>query len=337
MEKPYGLLRAGFPYVKTLAMRRVTNFPVDVAIGREGVIYVLCRAAGACQIARITYEDDNLGPIGGYGDADGKFESPAAIVADRDGNLIVSDDGRHQITNLDPDGKFLSKWGEQGEAEGKLNRPAGLALDADGNLYVVDAMNHRIQKFTRDGAFLLAFGRQGSGEGELSAPWGIAIDAEGNLYVADWGNDRVQKFSPDGAYLATFGRSGTNDGELRRPCGVAVDQHGDVYVADTGNDRVQLFDETGRYVEKFIGDATLSKSGRLYMLTNARPNRLREMCNLEPQKRFRSPKSVRVDDQGRMFVPDYGSYRVQVYQKEAIELTPEQITPPMRSPSMLTV
>ena len=35
MEKPYGLLRAGFPYLKTLGMRRVTNFPTDLAIGRR--------------------------------------------------------------------------------------------------------------------------------------------------------------------------------------------------------------------------------------------------------------------------------------------------------------
>ena len=38
MGRPYGLLRAGFPYTKTLAMRRVTNFPVDLALGQEGRI-----------------------------------------------------------------------------------------------------------------------------------------------------------------------------------------------------------------------------------------------------------------------------------------------------------
>src|SRR5579862_9666870 len=146
MEKPYGLLRAGFPYVKTVGMRQVTNFAVDLAIGRDGVLYVLCRSAGAAQISRLTYDDDFLGAIGGYGKDDGKFESPAAIVADRDGKLYVSDDGLNRITILDPDGKFIGKWGEGGEAEGKLNRPAGLAFDADENLFVVDAMNHRVQK-----------------------------------------------------------------------------------------------------------------------------------------------------------------------------------------------
>ncbi|HLH74964.1 MAG TPA: 6-bladed beta-propeller [Chloroflexota bacterium] len=336
MGRPYGLLRAGFPYVKTIGMRRVTNFPLDLAIGKDLTLYVLCRSGGAAQIARVTYEDEDLKPIGGYGTDDGKFQLPAAIIIDRDENLFVSDEGLHRITILDKDGKFLGKWGEYGEGEGQLNRPSGIAFDANENLYVVDTFNNRVQKFTRDGQFLLAWGRSGTGVGEFNLPWGIAVDELGDVYVADWRNDRIQKFTADGKFLSAFGRSGSGDGEFNRPTGVAVDKDGDIYVADCGNNRVQLFNAEGRYVQKFLGDATLSKSGRAYMLTNARPNRLRDMANLEPQKLFRKPKSVRVDNEGRMFVADYGSYRVQVYQKEAIALEPDQIVPPLRAPSLAT-
>lgn len=336
MSRPCALLRAGFPFVKTLGMRRVTNFPLDLAIGRDDTLYVLCRSAGAAQIARINWEDDNLGPIGGFGTDDGKFQLPAAVILDRDDNLFVSDEGLNRITVLSKTGEFLDKWGEPGETDGQLNRPSGIAFDPEGHLYVVDTMNHRVQKFTRDGKFLQTWGRYGSGDGELNLPWGIAVDDSGDVYVADWRNDRVQKFTADGQFLCTLGRSGSGDGEFNRPTGVAVDPDGDIYVADCGNNRVQLFSSEGRYVEQFIGDATLSKSGREYMLTNARPNRLREMANLEPQKRLRSPKSVKVDAQGRMFVPDYWSYRVQVYQKEVIHLAADQIVPPLRSPSLET-
>src|SRR5438105_3332375 len=88
--RPYGLLRAGFPYVKTIGMRRVTNFPLDLAIGKDETLYVLCRSAGSAQIARVTFDDDNLGPISGYGTDDGKFQLPSAIILDRDENLFVS-------------------------------------------------------------------------------------------------------------------------------------------------------------------------------------------------------------------------------------------------------
>ena len=338
MGRPYGLLRAGFPYLKTVGMRRVTNFPLDLAIGSDDVLYVLCRSAGSAQIARVAIEDDtNLGPIAGYGTEDGKFQLPAAIVFDPRGNLVVSDEGLHRITVIDKDGTFLSKWGEFGSADGQLNRPSGIAFDPAGNLYVADTMNHRIQKFTSDGRFLRSWGRHGHLPGELDLPWGIAVDELGQVYVADWRNDRIQKFTADGEFVFAIGQSGSGDGELNRPSGVAVDLDGDIYVADTQNNRVQLFNADGRYVEKFIGDASLSRSGRDYMLTNARPNRLREMANLEPAKRPRGPRAVHVDARGRMFIPDYWSYRVQIYQKDVVHLDPEQIIPPLRSPSLLTV
>jgi len=65
-----------------------------------------------------------------------------------------------------------------------------------------------------------------------------------------------------------FGSRGSGDGEFAGPAGLCVDAHGDIYVADRENNRVQLFDRTGRYVEKFLGDATLSKSGRRYIIAN---------------------------------------------------------------------
>ena len=101
-----------------------------------------------------------------------------------------------------------------------------------------------------------------------------------------------------------------------------------------GYDRVQLFNPEGRYVQKFLGDASLSKVSREYMLTNASPNRMRDMADLEPQKYLRRPTSVVVDGEGTMFVADNGSYRLQVYRKEAIRLTSEQFAPPRRAPTL---
>jgi hypothetical protein len=95
-----------------------------------------------------------------------------------------------------------------------------------------------------------------------------------------------------------------------------------------------MFTAEGRYLEKIVGDASLSRSGREYLLSNAKPMRLREMTSLEPQKRLRDPKTVRVDSEGRIFIPDYGSYRVQVYQKDVVPLGEDEIIPPLRSPTL---
>ena len=335
MARPYGLLRAGFPYVRTIGMRRTTNYPIDVAFG-DGVVYVLLRAEGAALIRKLSPDDEDLGAIGSVGNDDGQLQWPVTLITDRAGNVFVSDEALDRISSFSKEGEFLGKWGEHGDGDGQVNGPAGIAFDAEENVYVVDSLNHRVQKFTKDGKFLLKWGKLGDGEGDFNMPWGIAVDELGDVYVADWRNDRVQKFTAEGEFVFALGRSGSGDGELNRPSGVEVDGDGEIYVADTGNDRVQLFNEGGQYVQKFIGDATLSKSGRAYMMTNAKPMRLRDMANLEPQKRFKGPRSVRVTDQGEMFVPDFGSYRVQIYQKEAIPLDEGQIIPPLRAPTLQT-
>lgn len=337
MARPYALLRAGFPYVRTVGMRRLTvNFPIDVAIGKDSVLFILCRNEEGAMVRKLTAEDDDLGSFGSLGTGDGQFRWPVSIIADRTGDIFVSDEACHQISRFNADGEFLSKWGDYGVKDGQLNAPSGIALDADENIYVADALNHRIQKFTKDGKFLLNWGTFGSDDGELNMPCGITIDELGDVYVADWRNDRIQKFSADGEFLFTFGKAGSQDSEFRRPSSVAVDKDGDIYVADTGNNRIQLFNSNGLYVQKFLGDATLSKSARSYMLSNPMFLRLRDMATIEPQKFFRSPKSVCVDDNDMLYVPDYGSFRVQMYRKDVERLTEEQIAAPLEVPSLLT-
>ena len=336
MPKAHALLRAGFPYVKSLGMRRVTTNPIDIAIGREGRLYVLCRGDIQTEIRRITIDDDDLGPIAGPGAADGKFVWPTALLLDRDERLWVCDEALSRISSFSAEGEFLGKWGERGAGDGQLNRPSGMAFDADENLVVADTLNHRIQKFTKDGRFLLTWGEFGTGQGQFNMPWGVAVDDEGDVYVADWRNDRVQKFTADGRFLFSIGSSGGGEGQFNRPSGVTVDRDGDIYVADRGNNRVQLFNPEGRYVEQFIGDATLGRAAVAYLLPNARPLRLREMADLEPQKRFKAPVTMRVDEAGRMYVCDYGCHRIQIYQKEAYRLEPRDIIPPLRSPTLVT-
>ena len=338
MTRPHALLRAGFPYLTTLGMRRMTSFPVDIAIGEDDRLYVLSgQEHHACEIRRTNWDDEDLGTIGGVGTGDGQLTWAACLIRDRDEILFVSDEALHRISIFHRDGTFLGKWGEHGHGDGQLSRPSGIAFDAEENLYVADALNHRIQKFTKDGGFLLGWGRYGDADGDLNMPWGIAVDELGDVYVADWRNNRVQKFTADGQFVFKLGTSGSGDGQFNRPSGVAVDGDGDIYVADWGNNRVQQFDATGRYLDKFIGDATVGKTARTYIMANPKVLRLREMTSLEWSKRLRGPSSVRVDDQRRLYITDCGSHRIQVYKKEAYPLEPDSIMEEPRSPMLYTV
>ena len=91
MARPFGLLRAGFPYLKTLGMRRITNFPADVAFGAEGRVYILLRTEVASNIRVWHFDDaesltDDLVGIGAFGKDDGQMTWPVQIIADADEN-----------------------------------------------------------------------------------------------------------------------------------------------------------------------------------------------------------------------------------------------------------
>ena len=342
MGRPHALMRTGFPYVKTVGMRRSIPTPLDVAFGKEGRIYVLCRNYDVKPLKVLTIDDESLYNVGprlwqsvSSLPTPGEILWPVAVVVDSQENLYISDEACHTISVCSMDDEDLGTWGEFGDGDGQINRPSGLAIDSEDNLFVVDTMNHRVQKFTRDGRFLMNWGSLGDGEGEFNMPWGITIDELGDIYVSDWRNDRIQKFTADAEFIFAFGKSGSEDGELNRPAGVAVDMDGDIYVADWGNRRVQLFNHEGRYIQKFLGDATMSKSTVDYMMLNKKSIRLLDTGNVDERKLLDPPRSVRVDDQGRMFIPDVDSYRVQIYQKQVVRLGPDDLAPPVRAATLM--
>ncbi len=315
----------------TLGQRRVTSNPVDIGFGKEN-IYVLTRGGLGTEIRVISWDDENLGLRG-----TGNFTWPTALLVDDQERLYVSDEAKSTVTVMDKDGNILGSWGETGSDTGQLDRPSSMDFDADGNIVISDTMNHRIQRFSQDGKHLQTIGgEQGDGDGQMNMPWGVAVDEMGDVYVADWRNDRVQKFDAEGNFVMSFGESGDGKGQFNRPASVTVDAHGDIYVADWLNDRVQLFNSEGRYIEQFIGDANLSRSGRQYILANAITLRLRDMTDLEPTRRLNAPCRVRVDSDFRLFICDFGQHRIQVYKKEAYELSEDQIAPPMRNPILFT-
>lgn len=337
------LLRAGFPYEKTLGRRAVTFSPIDLAVTKDKAVYFLGRGPfiKGGQLIAISDDDEELGIIRrrdlepGEPPMNSGWKWPVGIVLDAEERLIVSDEAEDTITIVTKDSEIVAEWGEHGSDPGQLDRPAHMVIDAEGLLLVVDTMNHRVQRFTLEGEYVDGFGSFGDAPGQFNMPWGIALDSEGCIYVGDWRNDRVQKLTPTGEPLMQIGSSGDGEGELNRPAGVDVDQHGDIYVADRGNNRVMLFNRDGRYVERFFGDATVSKSGLKYLLENSLPLRLRDMAILEEQKRFMAPASVRVVDD-RMYVADYSYNRIQIYRKEAYPLTADQILPHPGKPTLAT-
>ena len=136
--------------------------PVDVAVRRDGVMYVLsCAHERVGTYKRITIcnvDGEFLGDFSGIGTGDGRIMWPASCALGEEGNLYVSDEALHRISVFDGDGGFVRKWGAHGSGEGEFEGPSGIAFDGEGNLLVADGLNHRVQRYSREGEYLGGWG-----------------------------------------------------------------------------------------------------------------------------------------------------------------------------------
>ncbi|MDQ9170352.1 NHL repeat-containing protein [Oxalobacteraceae bacterium R-40] len=196
------------------------------------------------------------GTAGNRGSIDGpaniaRFHHPAAIAADRQGNLYVADvyrapDGTHsasirKITTSGLVSTLAGHIGESGHTDGmghlaRFMYPGGLTADHEGNVYVSDSLAHTIRRISSDGIVTTIAGsaaKSGDADGagssaRFNSPVGLTVDDNGNLFVADTLNHAVRMVTQDANVLTIAGKKGREGialgklpGGLHKPIGVA--------------------------------------------------------------------------------------------------------------------
>ncbi|MFA4995569.1 MAG: fibronectin type III domain-containing protein [Patescibacteria group bacterium] len=152
---------------------------------------------------------------------------------------------------------------------------------------------------------------EGDWDGGFNSPQTVFYHAGTDLlYIADTSNNRIVVVKPDGVTgWRSFGLSGTGDGQLNVPSGVTVDSSGNIYVADSTNHRIQIFDNAGSplgWIGKssaYAGWHDIGSDGTGAIGSG--------------DYSFNSPKGVALDSNNRLYVADYGNYRIQVYDNDA--------------------
>jgi sugar lactone lactonase YvrE len=212
------------------AIRSALDTPVDVALDKEGTLYVA--ELGASRIRRVN-QDGVLTTVAGNGTEgfsgdDGpatsaQLASPTGVHVAADGAVYIADDGNSRVRTVDPAGTITTVAGNGTEGFAGDGGPATAAqltsavtvtTDEAGNVYVADEGAHRVRRIDTDGVITTAAGTGDEGvpedgtratSADLDKPVGVSIDSDGRLYIADSGADRVYVIATDGTIATVAG------------------------------------------------------------------------------------------------------------------------------------
>ncbi len=178
---------------------------------------------------------------------------------------------------------------------------AGVAVDGEDRVYLICRGDHPLIVYDQKGNFLRSWG-----EGDFTyRTHGISVGPNGTIFCTDDGNHTVRQFTPEGRLLMTLGTMNTPSdtgydgkdimsitrgaGPFNRPTNIAVGPKGDLYVSDGyGNCRVHQFSPTGQLKRSW--GAPGRGPGQFYL-----------------------PHGIAVASDGRVFVCDRESDRIQIF------------------------
>ncbi len=240
--------------------------PFNIVSANGSVFYVT--DAGSHQIKRIDSNGNitvlaGAGSLSGFSDGtgtDARFDSPAGLTIDPDGNLYVTDVNNHAIRRVTPQGVVttIAGFGQSGFANGQaqqealFNAPSGIAY-YDGSLYVSDFNNHAIRRINLSTEMVTTIAGNGSmgfvnGTGAAArfySPTGITVD-NNTFLVADLQNHAIRRVTTNGVVTTIAGNStsGNIDGPVNSarfnfPYFAMADSEGAIYVADGFNHRIR--------------------------------------------------------------------------------------------------
>lgn len=123
------------------------NLPRDLAIGRDGRLYVV--DSGNFRVQIFDRDGKYISSFGKVGKQMGDFARPKEIAADPDGNVYVADTAFGNFQIFDPDGELLMFVGSRSEQNGpaKYMLPSGIFVDDEGRIYVADQWFRKVDVF----------------------------------------------------------------------------------------------------------------------------------------------------------------------------------------------
>ncbi|HOY65840.1 MAG TPA: NHL repeat-containing protein [Candidatus Ozemobacteraceae bacterium] len=177
--------KTGAPQLKVIDKMK---YPVDVAVDRQGSIYVLMSKQAAI------YKYDGFGAfqgmIGGTGKTALVFATSIVIKNDA---MYVADYGGRRVLKMDLKGGLIQEFNKKGDYE-EMKGPSSLFVDEAGNLLVLDLGDVPVVVLAPDGQLISKIGTFGSEKGQFLYPRGIVSKSAGEISVLDNSRNCILSF-----------------------------------------------------------------------------------------------------------------------------------------------
>lgn len=227
-----------------------------------------------------------------------EFGEPYGIAINKKGEIFVSDGDAGKIFRLSKEGKIDL-------VTDKLNTPSAIEFDKDENLIIADSGSSTIKRLNVINGEITTiagvenkrgFVNRDAAQSLFNAPIGIAVAQDGKIYVADTYNDKIRLIENGHVSTVAGDSRGFHDGKggealFDTPCGLAILPDGSLLVADTGNRRLRRIEPDGNVT-------TVAGTGE--------PD---SVDGFPLQAKFVKPTSVRINENGAVFVTDGNSIR----------------------------
>jgi trimeric autotransporter adhesin len=335
-----GIIGAGVDGLMALATG--IGKPTALVVDRDGgLIYA---DEEVCRIRKVTPDGivRNLIGTGVCGGASGGFPGPiggtsarraletqiatiGAMILDRQGRLLFSDESANVVRRLDPDGLVRTVAGsgafgfagDESFATGASFRtPRGLAIDEAANLYIADSSNCRVRKVDADGIVTTVAGTSSCsssatfrGGSATSIPIGTVAGlayhaASGSLLIGSPGLNRVIRLDLAGGRTTPW----IGNGQL----GPALSDVASEYPVDnptsilTSSRGILIADRTGYAVIRVQGDQAAPFAGTWPQLASYSSAATASLLR---------PRGLCLQPDGSLVVVDAGAERVLVFRR----------------------
>jgi DNA-binding beta-propeller fold protein YncE len=188
------------------------NYPSDIAVDKEGNIYVL--DTGNTRIQKFGPDGKYLATIGRKGQGPGEFINPGGLELDKDGNLVVTDTAQSRLHVIIDGGKDVKSIVLKDEriygvrslgAGGFIGRASTYAIPMRNQSEKKIGEMRLFRRLDPDGRVTASFGELADfGEAMTNADGNASefdVDGRDAVTVSFNAQNRIEKYGPDGKLL----------------------------------------------------------------------------------------------------------------------------------------